>query len=116
MYTATTPMTVKSLEPFEMDASVNAPSATTGATTEEEDVVADAGMTMAHARSGATSLVRTTGRTSLAKVPGGISLATIVLRAMLASLRYHHHREGMMTTTKMTGLGASKSLVPSPAS
>ena len=34
-YTATTPMTVKSSGPFEMDASVDAPSATIGAMAEE---------------------------------------------------------------------------------
>lgn len=52
-----------------MDASVNAPSATTGAMTEEEDEVEDAGMTAAPARSGATGLVRTTGRSSLVMAP-----------------------------------------------
>src|SRR4051812_42075622 len=36
-YTTTTPTIVKSLEPFEMDASVDAPSATTEAMAEEED-------------------------------------------------------------------------------
>ena len=78
-------------------------------------MVADAGMTVARVRSGATGLVRTTGRTSLAKVPGGISLARIVLRAMLGFL-YCRHQEGTTTTTKTRGMGASRSHVLSPAS
>ena len=49
---------------------------------EEEDVVADAGLTVARARSGAIGLVRTAGRISLVRAPGGISLVRIVLRAM----------------------------------
>ena len=57
-YTATTPTTVKSSEPFEMDASVDAPSATTRATAEEEDKAEDAWTIVAPARSGATSLAR----------------------------------------------------------
>ena len=80
-------MTVKSSEPYGKDATVDAPSATTGATAAEEDVEADAGTTVARARSGATGLVRTAGRISLARVPGGISLARNVLRAMLGFLR-----------------------------
>src|SRR4051812_10817943 len=99
-----------------MDASVDAPSAATGATTEEEDEVEDAGTTAAPARSGATGLARTAGRTSLARTPGGTSLARTVLRARLDSLRYHHHRGGTMTITRMRGLGASRNLAPSPAS
>ena len=63
------------------DASVDAPSAATGATAEGEDVVAGAGTTVARARSGTTGLVRTAGRIILARAPGGISLARIVLRA-----------------------------------
>ena len=54
-----------------MDASVDAPSATTGATTEEEDEVGDAGTIAAPARSGATGLARTAGRTNLARAPEG---------------------------------------------
>ena len=50
-----------------MDASVDALSATTGATAEEEDAAEDAGMTVALARSGATGLVRTAGRTSIVR-------------------------------------------------
>ena len=110
----TTPTTVKSSEPFEKDASVDAPSATTEATA-EEDMVADAGMTVAHARSGATGLVRTSGRTCLVKVPGVISLARIILREMLGFL-HCRHQEGTTTTAKTMGLGASKSLMLSSAS
>ena len=82
----------------------------------EEDVEADAGTTVARARSGAAGLVRTAGRISLARVPGGISLARTVLRAMLGFLRCRHHQEGTTTTIKTRGLGASRSRVLSPAS
>ena len=58
---------------------VDAPSAATGATVEEEDVEADARMTVARARSGTTHLVRTAGRIILARAPGGTSLVRIVL-------------------------------------
>ena len=95
---------------------VDAPSAMTGATAEEEDVVADAGMMVARARSGATGLVRTAGRISLARVPGGISLVKIVLGATPVFLRYRHHQEGTTTTIKTRGLGAFRSRVLSPAS
>ena len=88
-----------------MDASVNAPSATTGATAEEEDLAEDVGTTVAHARSGATGHVRTAGRISLARVPGGISIVRSILRAMLGFLRCRHHQEGMTTTIKTRGLG-----------
>ena len=79
-------------------------------------MVADAGMTVARARSGATGLVRTTGRISLARAPGGISLVTIILKATPGSLRCHHHQEGMTNTIRTRGLGASKNHVLSPAS
>ena len=98
------------------DASVDAPSATTEATTEEEDMAEDAGMTVAHARGGATGLVKTAGRISLARAPGGISLARTVLRVMLGFLHCRHHQEGTTTTTKTRGLGASRSRVLLPAS
>lgn len=104
-------MTVKSSEPFEKDASVDAPSATTGATAEEEDVVADTGTIVARARSGVTGLVRTAGRISLARAPGGTSLVRIVLKATLAFLHYRHDLEGMTTSIKTRGLGASRSRV-----
>ena len=107
---------VKSSEPFEKDASVDAPSATTRATAEEEDVVADAGTTVARARSGVTGLVRTAGRTSLARAPRGNSLVRIVLKATPVFLHYRHHPEGMTTTIRTRGLGASKSRVQSHAS
>ena len=70
-----------------MDASVDAPSATTGATVEEVDEAADVGTTAGPARSGATSLVRIASRTSLVRAPGGTSLARTVHRAILVSLR-----------------------------
>ena len=98
------------------DASVNAPSAATGATAEEEDVVADAGTTMARARSGTTGLVRTAGRISLARAPGGTNLVRLVLKATLAFLHYRHHPEGMTATIKTRGLGASRSHALSPTS
>ena len=70
-----------------MDASVDTPSATTEATTKEEDEVGDSRMNAAPVRCGATGLARTTGRNSLARVPGGSSLGRTVLRPKLASLR-----------------------------
>ena len=60
-------MTDKSSEPFAKDVTVDAPSAATGATAEEEDVEADVGMIMARAGSGAIGLVRTAGRIILAR-------------------------------------------------
>ena len=42
---------------------------------------ADAGTTVARARSGATGLVRTAGRTNLARAPGGTRLVRITPRA-----------------------------------
>ena len=99
-----------------MDASINTPSATTGATAKEEDVVAEAGMTVARASSGATGLVRTAGRNNLGRAPGGISLARTVLRVMLGFLRCRHHQEGTTTTIRTRGLGAARSRGLSPAS
>ena len=81
MYTATTPMTIKKSGPFEMDASVDAPSATTGATTEEEDKAEDDGTTEALARSGVTDLARIAGRTSLVREPRGTRLVRTAQRA-----------------------------------
>ena len=105
-----------SLRPFEKDASVDAPSATTGATAEEEDMAEDDGMTMALARSGVTDLARTAGRTSLARGLGGISLARIARRATQAFLLRHHRQEGMTTITRTRGLGDSRSHALSLAS
>ena len=99
-----------------MDTSVDATSAMTEATTEEDDVAKDAGTTGAHARSGATGLVRTTGKIILAKAPGRISLATTAPRATLVFLHYLHHQEGTTTTIRTRGLGASRSRGLSPAS
>ena len=79
-------------------------------------MVADAGMTVARTRSGATGLVRTAGRISLARVPGGTSLVRIVLRATPVFLHYRRRQEGMTTTIKTRGLGASRSRALSPAS
>ena len=109
-------MTVKSSGPFEMDALVDAPSATTGAMAEEEDEAEDARMIVATARSGATGLTRTTGRTSLVRAPGGISLARTALRAMLFILHCRRHQEGTTTTIRTRGLVASRNRVLSPAS
>ena len=72
---------------------VDAPSATTGATAEEEELVEDDGMTVALARSGVTNLARIAGRTSLVRALGGTSLVRTVLRAMPASLRCRHRQE-----------------------
>ena len=79
-------------------------------------MVADAGTTVARARSGATGLVRTAGRISHARAPGGISLMRIVLRVTPVFPRCRHRQEGMTTTIKTRGLGASRSRVLSPAS
>ena len=99
-----------------MGISADAPSATIGAMAEEEEEVEDDGKSVALAKGGVTSLMRTVGRASLMRALGGTSLGTIVLRATLASLRCHHHQEGTTTTTRTRGLGASRSLVPLPAS
>ena len=109
-------MAVKNSGPFEMDASVDAPSATTGATTEEEEEMEDDGKTVALAKGGVTGLARTAGRTSLVRDIGGISLARTILRAMLAFLCCCHHQEGTTTTIRTRGLGASRSRALSPAS
>ena len=79
-------------------------------------MVADAGTTVARARSGATGLVRTAGRTSLTREVGGISLVRIVHKTTQASLLCHHHQGGMKTSTRTRGLGASRSRVLSLAS
>ena len=98
------------------DASVDTHSAATGATAEEEDVVAGVGTTVAHARSGATGLMRTAGRTRLMRAPGETSLLKTDLRATQASLRCHNHQGGTTIILRTRGLGASRTLVPSPAS
>jgi hypothetical protein len=88
----------------------------TEATAAEEAKVEDTGTAVTLAKNGMISLVRTAGRASLAKAPGETSLVRTVLRATLAFLHCRHHQEGMTTTTRTRGLGASRSLVPSPAS
>jgi len=98
-----------------MDASVDAPSATTGATAEEVDEVEDVGTTVGPAKSGTTNLTRIVGRNSFVRAPGGTSLMRIVLRATMVSLCRRRH-EGMTTINRTKGLGASRSRAPSPAS
>ena len=99
-----------------MGASVDASSTMIEAMAVEEARVEDAGMTALPARSGATSLVRTTGKASLARAPRETIPVKTILRALLASLRCHHHQEGTTTTTRTRGLWASRSLAPLPAS
>ena len=99
-----------------MDVSADAPSATIGAMTEEEEEVADDGKTVAFARDGVTALARTAGRTSLVREVGGISLARIAHKATQASLLYHHSRGGMKTIIRTRGLEASRSCAQSLAS
>ena len=70
-------------------------------------MVEDDGMTVPLSRSGVTDLVRIAGRTSLAREPGGISPARTARRATQAFLLCCHRQEGMMTTTRTRGLGAS---------
>ena len=99
-----------------MGVSAGALSAAIGAMAEEEEEVEDDGTTEALAKSGVTDLARITGRTSLARGLGGISLTRTALRATQAFLLCHHRQEGMMITTRMRGLGASRSHVLSLAS
>ena len=89
--------------------SADVPSATTGATAEEEDMAEDDGMTMALARSGVTDLARTVGRTSLTREVGGISLVRIARKATQASLRCRRSQGETRTATRTRGLGASRS-------
>ena len=114
--TPTTPTNAKSLGPCETCVPADAPSAATGAMAEEEEEVEDDGKTVALAKGGATDLARTAGRTSLARAPGGTSLVRTILSATLAFLCCRHHQEGMTTTIKTRGLGASRSRVLSLAS
>ena len=78
--------------------------------------VEDAGTAATIVRSGVTSLGRTAGKASLTRGPGETSLVRTILRATLACPRCYHHEEGMTTTAKTRGLGASRSHVLSPAS
>ena len=114
--TPTTPTNAKSSVPCEMCVSVDAPSATTGAMAEEEEEVEDDGKTVALAKGGVMDLARTAGRISLAREAGGISLVRIVLKATPVFLHYHRRQEGMTTTIKTRGMGASRSHVPLLAS
>ncbi len=99
-----------------MDASVGAPSATTGAMAEEEEEVEDIGKTVTLAKGGVTDLARTAGRSSLVREVGGISVVRIARTATHASLLYRHHQEGTKTNIKTRGLGASRSRAQSLAS
>ena len=78
--------------------------------------MADDGTTEALTTGGVTGLARTVGRTSLARGLGEISLVRITRRAMQTFLLCRHRQEGMMTTTRIRGLGASRSHVLSLAS
>ena len=100
-------MNDRSSESFEKETSVDTPSATTGATAEEEEGTQDAGKTAALAKGGVTNLAREAG---------GISLARIARKAMRASLHYRHSQGEMRTIIRTRGLGASRSHVRSPAS
>ena len=91
--------------------SVDAPSATIGATAEAEQEVEDDGRTVALAKGGVTGLARTAGRTSLARELGGIKLLRIARKATQDFLLCHHHQEGMKTIIRTRGLGASRSRV-----
>ena len=106
----------KNSGPCEKDMSANAPSAATGAMTEEEEGTQDAGQTAAHAKGGATNLARIAGRTRLAREAGGISLARIARKVTQASLRYRRSQGEMRTVIRTKGLGASRNHVRSPAS
>jgi hypothetical protein len=117
-----------------MDALVVAPSAATRATAVEVAEEEDAGRIVALVRAGAIGLVRTTGRATLVRPPGETSLVRppgetslvrargvtclvrIGLRVTLVFHLCHHRQEGTKTVIRMMGPGASKNLVPSPAS
>jgi hypothetical protein len=117
-----------------MDALDVAPSVATMATAAEAAEEEDAGRTEALVRAGAIGLVRITGcaslvrppgETSLVRPPGETSLVRALgmtclvrtdLRATLVFLLCHHRQEGTKIVIRMMGLGASKNLVPSPAS
>ena len=92
-----------------MDVSADAPSATIGAMTEEEEEVADDGKTVALAKGGVTDLARIACRTSLTREAGGISLVRIARTAMQAFLLCRHCQGGTKTNIKTRELGASRS-------
>src|SRR3954470_16096363 len=123
--TPTTPMNARNSEPCEKEESADALTVLTGATAEEEEGTRDAGKTVAHVQAGVTNLARTAGVTNLARTAGvthlargtgGISLVRIAHIATQACCRCRLSQEGMKTATKTRGLGASRSLAPSPAS
>src|SRR3954470_3824049 len=114
--TPTTPTNAKNSAPCEKEELADALTVLTGATAEEEEGTRDARKIVAHAKAGATNLARTSGVTRLARGTGGISLVRIALLATQACRRCRLSQEGMKTSTKTKGLGASRSLTPSPAS
>ena len=99
-----------------MDVSVVAPTATTGAMSEEEEEVADDGKTVSLAKGGATDIARIAGRVSLARETGGISLARIARKETQASLHCRRSQGETRTIIRTRGLGASRRHARSPAS
>ena len=99
-----------------MGVSADVPTATIGATVEEEEEVEDDGKTVALAKGGETDLARITGRISLVREAGEISLVRIALAATQAFLLCHHRQGGTKTNIRMRGLGASRSRAQSLAS
>src|SRR3954469_12221878 len=123
--TPTTPMNAKNSATCEKEESADALTVLTGATAEEEEGTRDAGKIVAHVKAGVTNLARTAGVTNLARTAGvtrlargtgGTSLVRIALMATQTCRRCRLSQEGMKTATKTRGLGASRSLAPSPAS
>ena len=96
--------------------SADAPSATIGATAEEEEEVEDDGTTVALAKGGVTGLARTAGRARLVREAGGISLARIARKGTQASLCCRRSQGEMKTIIRTRGLGASRNRVQSHAS
>ena len=86
----------------------DAPSAVIRAMAEEEEEMEDGGTTEALTKGGVIDLARTIGRTSLTREVGGISLMRIARKATQASLLCLHHQEGMKTSIRTRGLGASR--------
>ena len=109
-------MNAKSSGPCVKGVLAGVPTATTGATDEEEEGTHDAGKIAAHVKGGATNLARIAGRTRLAREAGGISLARITRKVTQASLRYRRNQGEMRTVIRTRGLGASRNHVRSPAS
>ena len=109
-------MNAKSSGPCVKGVLAGVPTATTGATAEEEEGTQDAGKTAAHVKGGAANLARIAGRTRLAREAGGISLVRIARKVTQASLHYRRSQGEMMTVITTKGLGASRNHARSPAS